>query len=454
MKKIVALLFGISIPLLMAASYGIFAPGGALTGTWNLQTVNLGTGAFIAGNLPVANLNTGTGASANTFWQGDATWSAVNLSTADVTGNLPVTNLNSGTSASATTYWSGSGTWTTPAGAVTLANPSCTIGLTTVNGVAATAPRSDGSCLLSQSIIPTWSGTHTFTASGAGVSSSAIVVSSVLPVLYFKETDGTVDNKVWRMYANGEQFFGDLQNDADTVATTWLLVDRTGTTVDSVALPTTAVNGFKVGANLPISYSTIASMNSNNASFGTLAVRNAVAANYTLAVANEDTSGNNLLVNFYSDAGATRGSISYNRGTGLLIYATTSDARLKKNIRNSPPIGDMIDRIPIRQFEWIADNVHLDYWLVAQEVGAVAPYAVSFDAEGTATSVDASKLVPLMIKELQSLRLRVTELETAQLAKNRSALNDELYFEENARHRRRADGAGDVRNLHADGMRH
>jgi hypothetical protein len=133
-----------------------------------------------------------------------------------------------------------------------------------------------------------------------------------------------------------------------------------------------------------------------------------VRSSNTLAVFNRiDSDG--TLINFRTN-GTTRGSISISGST--TSYNTTSDQRLKRNIEDADNAGAIIDSIQVRKFDWIDGGEHQRYGMVAQELSTVAPEAVSVpdDAEEM-QSVDYSKLVPMMLKEIQTLRARVAQLE-------------------------------------------
>jgi len=98
-------------------------------------------------------------------------------------------------------------------------------------------------------------------------------------------------------------------------------------------------------------------------------------------------------------------------GSGTLTsYNVTSDQRLKTNIVDAP--SGNIDSIKVRSFDWIVDGSRQEYGMVAQELLEVAPYAVTkTENPDDMMQVDYSKLVPMMIKEIQDLKQRIATLE-------------------------------------------
>jgi hypothetical protein len=112
-------------------------------------------------------------------------------------------------------------------------------------------------------------------------------------------------------------------------------------------------------------------------------------------------------------AGTSAGSIYWTATT--TTYATSSDARLKENISDADSASSLIDAIKVRKFDWKEDGSHQRYGFVAQELLPVAPEAVSTPADDPdgLMGVDYSKLVPMLIKEIQTLRARVAALEQA-----------------------------------------
>ena len=135
-----------------------------------------------------------------------------------------------------------------------------------------------------------------------------------------------------------------------------------------------------------------------------------------------DTS-NAYFVGFRKSSGAVIGSITRVTTTDAVAYNTTSDGRLKENLRDFTDSGRLIDSLKPRVFDWknSDENGKNVVGFVAQEEHAADPIfahigAVSVGDEDAETITKQwqrsdSALIPILVAELKALRQRVAALE-------------------------------------------
>jgi hypothetical protein len=141
-------------------------------------------------------------------------------------------------------------TWTISAG--TAANPTATLGLTAINGSASTFMRSDAAPALSQAIVPTWKGVHTFnpTLSASGGVANGVVMNPVLTAIANADKlHGLFINPTFSTGGNPNISFVPLKLRTGTGAVGLLLIsgeNSSGTEVFSVD----SVGSLKIGNTL------------------------------------------------------------------------------------------------------------------------------------------------------------------------------------------------------------
>jgi len=221
------------------------------------------------------------------------------------------------------------------------------------------------------------------------------------PIANFQRSDAAVNLQIGFNGVTGDSFFGTTTNHNlyfISNNTERMRIDTSGNLM---------VGTTSAGGKLTVEQT---GANANGAN-----ITNQTYNYQTLGLHNTATSGDNFLVSFITDASSFRGSITYNRAGGLVAYNTTSDYRAKDISGPVTGSGALIDSTPVYMGK-MKDATQERPMFIAHEVPAYAHTgekdAVDADGNPVYQQMDASALIPVMWAEIQSLRKRLTALES------------------------------------------
>ena len=148
----------------------------------------------------------------------------------------------------------------------------------------------------------------------------------------------------------------------------------------------------------------------------------ATSSEYSLVAVNQATSGNNGFLLFQTEnSPVTRGSITYNRGGGLVAYNTTSDYRAKTV---TGPVQNALSKLAsLKPSTGRMNGAEFDIdFFVAHELQEVVPSAVTGEKDAVKEDgapeyqmVDKSALIPLLTAAIQELNAKV-DAQAAEIA--------------------------------------